>query len=198
MIKEIFEFLNLSHDFRDTKRNIYATGTDRKENDAEHSYQLALFVMYVADAYHLDIDVGKAVKYAIVHDLTEVFDGDKNIFDTVGRADKKEREQIAAQRITKMFPEWIGFRQLIEDYENLVDEESRLVNGLDKVLPVINIILDDGKTWKNEATTLGMILENKRRTTAVHPISAQIWREIDPILIERELELFGKTSSEDK
>jgi len=192
MITEAISFLQFSNDFRRTDRAIYAVGENRKENDVEHSFQLALFTMYVIDSLNLKLDKGLAVQYALIHDTPEVFDGDVHIFDAAGRVGKNEREETARKRIGKMFPEWTGYKELAERYKNLEDEESRLVNGLDKVIPVINIILDGGRTWKEEGTTLEKLVENKRRTTTIHPVSQKLWEELEIVLQERHLQLFGK------
>ncbi len=195
MIHKTIKFLEFSNKFRKTNRDIYAVGEKRKENDVEHSFQLALYTMFVIDQYRLNLNKGLAVQYALIHDLPEIFDGDRNIFDKAGRIGKAEREEAARIRIKQMFPDWSGYKKLADTYERKEDEESRLVNGLDKIIPVVNIVLDGGRTWKAEDTTLEMILENKRRTTKIHPISQKLWEELEPTLIEREHELFGNVPS---
>ena len=193
-IDQTLGFLDFTQKFRQTKRGILANEEDRFENDAEHSYQLAIFTMYIIDTKKLKVDVGLAVRYAIVHDLEEALTGDKHIFDRRGRVDKEKRKEIAREKIQQMFSNWSDYSVLSKAYKRLGDEESRLVYGLDKVLPVLNIFMDGGRSWKNEPTTLKMLVENKRPLVKIHPAAKEIWYEIEKKLYEKELELFGKLS----
>jgi putative hydrolases of HD superfamily len=185
-------FIELTLLFRHTQRGILAVGEDRNENDAEHSYQLAMWVWWVIENKNLQLDSNLAIKYALIHDLAEALTGDKHIFDTQGRLDKEVQEAAAIAQIQSMFPEWTGYSQLINNYMELKDEESRLVNGLDKVLPVINLIADGGRSWKREGTTLEKLVANKRPKVQIHPIAEALWAEVEVELRAREMELFGK------
>ncbi len=185
-------FIELTLLFRQTQRSILAVGEDRFENDAEHSYQLAMWTWWIIESKNLPLGSNLAVKYALIHDLAEALTGDKHIFDTQGRIDKELKEAEAIKQIEAMFPEWKGYADLIQDYRDLKDEESRLVNGLDKVIPVINLIADGGRTWKREGTTLEKLVANKRPKVKIHPVAEEIWSEVEAELRAREEELFGK------
>lgn len=193
-IESLISFLRFSNDFRKTERQIYAVDDERNENDVEHSFQLAIFAWYLIDTLKLKMDTGLVIKYSLVHDMDETFDGDKHIFDTVGRVDKEEKAKKARERIFTMFPDWTGYKDVSEKYQELEDEESRFVNALDKVLPVINIILDNGRSWKREVTTLKMLKENKRPKVNIHPVAEEIWNNLEKYMQDREMELFGKMS----
>jgi 5'-deoxynucleotidase YfbR-like HD superfamily hydrolase len=192
LLKKTIGFLDLTHQFNRTDRAILAVGNDRNETDVEHSYQLAMWVWWIIDDLGLNLNRGLAIQYALIHDLAEVYTGDKHIFDTHGRVDKELKEEKAIAKITKLFPGWDSYKSLIDAYRKQEDEESRLVYGLDKVLPVINIIMDGGRSWKREETTLEKLVANKRSKVNSHPISAALWEDIEVILRSSELELFGK------
>lgn len=193
-IDKLLKFLNFSQKFRETQRHIYAVGENRMENDVEHSYQLALLAWFLIETEKLKLDKDLAIKYALIHDLEEVLTGDRYLFDKRGRANKEKVEEKARKKIKLMFPKWKDYKNLSKNYKLLSDNESRFVNGLDKIIPVLNIYLDDGKTWKREDTTLEMIVKNKRETVKVHSFSKKLWPKIEAKLKKRELELFGKPS----
>jgi 5'-deoxynucleotidase YfbR-like HD superfamily hydrolase len=111
---------------------------DRFENDAEHSYMLAVFGCALADRASLKLDVGKVSHYALVHDLVEVFAGDTTIWAPQEvQVTKVAREADALKVIRNRFASfsWIG--ETIEAYEQLTDQESCYVYALDKILPYI-------------------------------------------------------------
>ncbi len=192
LLNDLISFLKLTHKYNQTLRGIYVTGQDRKETDVEHSFQLALFAWYICDYHKLKLDLGKVIKYALVHDLAEVFTGDKHIFDARGRRNKEHQEQKAFAKIQKMFPKWKGYKEAVKAYIQLVDEEARFVNALDKLLPVMNIYLDKGKTWKEEDTSYQTIYENKIKKVALHPQVEKIYLLLDKKLKTQKVKLFGK------
>ena len=72
----------------------------RQENDAEHSWHLALMAVLLAEhAVERDIDVLRVGKMLLVHDLVEIDAGDTFAYDAEAHKDKEEREIKAAERI---------------------------------------------------------------------------------------------------
>src|SRR4051812_45990207 len=62
----------------------------RKENDAEHSFSLGLAAVCLAPLMNPDLDLGLVAKYALIHDLPEIYSGDVSVY-----AEAKERESKA-------------------------------------------------------------------------------------------------------
>ena len=140
-LEQLLNFLKLNHAFQQTKRSIYATGEDRLENDAEHSYQLALVAWYLISSHKLDLDSDKAVKYALCHELVEVYAGDTPNFGegVEMKSDKVDREKNALQRLRSEFSEFEELFETIEHYEKRDDAESKFVYALDKLISSMNI-----------------------------------------------------------
>src|SRR5690606_23550083 len=82
-------------------RTIHGT---RFENDAEHSWHLAMMAIILHNRATQDIDLFKVIKLLLVHDLVEIDAGDTFAYDTVGQTDKLERETRAARRLFGMLP----------------------------------------------------------------------------------------------
>lgn len=72
-LQKIFSYLHFLDEFRRIKRAYNATGEDRKENDMEHSYQLAMLAWYIIDTQGLSLEKDLVLKYCMVHDLVEVY-----------------------------------------------------------------------------------------------------------------------------
>src|SRR5215213_1088557 len=56
--------------------------SDRNENDAEHSWHLALMAIVLAEHSDEPIDVLKVVKMVLIHDIVEIDSGDVFIYDS--------------------------------------------------------------------------------------------------------------------
>lgn len=143
--QKIFAYVRFLDEFRKIKRVMYNTGEDRLENDTEHSYQLTMAAWYIMDVYKLDLDRDLVIRYCLVHDLVEVYAGDTYIYsqDKEHFESKSQREMAALLRIQKEFPEFPDMLQLMERYEHKCDKESLFVYALDKIIPVMNMYLDN-------------------------------------------------------
>src|SRR6187402_1947882 len=79
--------------------------SDRHENDAEHSWHLAMMTIVLAEHSDKPIDVLKVVKMLLIHDIVEIDSGDVFIYDTVKNHTNTDEELLAAQRIFGLLPE---------------------------------------------------------------------------------------------
>lgn len=193
-LKDIFRFQTLLDLFRRVDRVILVKDTERYENDVEHSYMLAMLAWYIVSSERLDLDKDKLIRYALIHDLVEVYAGDTYLYDQDMNmhASKKEREEQAAERLKKEFPEFLDLHETIHTYESRGDRESKFVYALDKVQPVLNVYLDQGRTWQKFDITLAMLREKKDERIKVSPEVNALWEELRALLAEREQELFQK------
>lgn len=77
-------------------RQTYLADGKRKENDAEHSWHLALAAVLLKEHMKEDADLGRVMTMVLIHDLVEIDAGDTYAYDTEGAATKREREVKAA------------------------------------------------------------------------------------------------------
>ncbi len=164
MLNKTLDFLKMIREFEKIERIIYRPD-DRKENDVEHSYQVAMVAWFLCDQFNLSLSKEKLLKYGLAHDLVEVYAGDtpaygKNHTNTIET--KKEREEKALQRIKSEFGFFEELIKSIESYEEKNDEESIFIYELDKLLPIFNLYLDDGYGWNKLGVTLEEINIEKR------------------------------------
>ena len=184
---------NLYVPFANEKRAIpWPTDPNRRlENDAEHSFQLALIGMALGK--QLGLDTGRIAEYATVHDLVEVYAGDTSVWDTEGLKTKKAREAEALETIRSKFADTSLIAETIEAYEHLVDEEAKFVYALDKVLALVMIVQAEGHFWKNNNITYEKHLakvKEVRPKVEQHPVVAEWYTELLADIDERQNELF--------
>ena len=122
---------------------------DRRENDAEHSWHLALMVLLLAEYANEPIDVGHAMKLVIIHDMIEIYAGDSPVFDPAAVVDQVEREIAAADRLFTMLPsdQAEEIRALWDEFEAAETPEARFCKGIDRLEPMLLNWLNRGGTW---------------------------------------------------
>lgn len=188
----LHDFLKLSgllRRFRAVERSVNIKDSERPENDAEHSFSLAIFAWYAIDAAKLPLDKSLVLEYALIHDLVEAYAGDTNAH-LGDREGKALREKEAAERIAGEFPEFPDLYAKISAYEARADEESKFVYALDKFIAPLFIYEDGGKSWRRDGITLAMVRENKLKKSSVYPEVEKYFEELIKVLEEKESELF--------
>lgn len=139
--------INLLIDFQTVERNIHIPKLDRAENDTEHSYNLAMVAWLIVSKDKLPLDLNLVIRYALVHDLVEVYAGDAFPLDNKQVAEKPAKEHEALIRL-KGNELTVEFAELIEKYEQMADEESKFIYGLDKLMPAFTLIHGKVPLWK--------------------------------------------------
>ena len=86
-------------------RQTHLTGYKRQENDAEHSWHMALMACLLSEYANEEVDLLHVLQMILVHDLVEIDAGDTYAYDDAGNATKREREEKAADRIFSILPE---------------------------------------------------------------------------------------------
>lgn len=133
--------------FAQVNRNHNIAGTERRENDAEHTLSVAYLAWYMLEACsETSLDTVKVLKYALVHDIVEVYAGDVNSFaPESARAQKELDEAKAQQQLNEEFASFTGFTEALNDYQARDDdnEEVLFVWSADKVQALIMDELDD-------------------------------------------------------
>lgn len=137
---------------------------DRRENDAEHSWHLALMVPVLAEYADEPIDVGHTIRLVVVHDLVEVYAGDTPLYDDHARTSQAERELAAADRLFGLLPDdqALEFRALWDEFEARTTPEARFAKAIDRLEPNLLNWMAGGGTW----LTPGVTVDTVRTRTA--------------------------------
>lgn len=144
------------------------TDRSRKENDAEHSWHIALMaVLLIEHAEDKNMDILRVVTMLLVHDLVEIDAGDTFCYDEAGNADKLERETKAADRIFNLLPEDQAayFRSLWDEFEAKQTAESKYAAAMDRLQPLLHNYNTEGGTWKEHQVPKDQVINRN------HPIA---------------------------
>ena len=85
-------------------RQNYLLDGSRREDDADHSWHLALMCVILSEYANEEIDLMKTMTMVLIHDIVEIDAGDTYAYDTKGNESKRERERKAADRIFNLLP----------------------------------------------------------------------------------------------
>lgn len=131
----------------------------RRENDAEHSWHIAVMAMLFKDYAPESCDVARAVQMCIVHDLVEIYAGDTFAYDVSANLGKEEWEKAAADRLFGELPEHLGkqFRLLWEEFDKMETPDAKYAAAMDRLQPFLHNTLTDGQTWKEGKPSVDMV-----------------------------------------
>ena len=156
-------------------RQTVNTVSRRAENDAEHSWGLCLLVITLAEHANVPhLDVLRALKMVILHDLVEIDAGDTFAYDTKNMADQHARESIAADRIFGLLPagQSADFRALWDEFEARQTPESKFAAALDRFHPMLLNCSTEGTAWKKHGITVDRVLA---RNAHIAEGSTELW-----------------------
>ena len=142
-------------------RQTWHLDESRRENDAEHSWHLAVMAMLLLEhAKEPGLDLLRVLKMVLVHDIVEIDAGDTFAYDEVGALDKDEREQAAARRIFNILPEdqAAELRALWDEFEARQTAEARYAAALDRLQPLLHNYHTRGKAWRQHGVTSAQVL----------------------------------------
>ncbi len=184
-IEQLIAYCRLLTQFQQVERQMLVPSGERNENDVEHSYLLAMTGWYIATTAKLDLRHDLLIKYALVHDLVEVYAGDTYFHDPIKTANKSTREEAALDALKQNYPDFKELHRLIRRYEQRADAESRFIYALDKLLPVITIYLDGGRSWHRDKISLEVLQSYKVEKVAASAIIADLWQQLSAKLVEQ-------------
>lgn len=169
-INQLLEFTALVDKMTGIQRRTLLVDGSRRENDAEHSWHIALMAMLFKDYAPENCDISRAVQMCIVHDLVEIYAGDTFAYDVHANTDKEVREQEAADKLFSQIPEHLGkeFRELWEEFDEMKTPEAKYAAAMDRIQPYLHNTLTEGHTWKEGNPSIAQV--DKRIAPAIETI----------------------------
>ena len=136
----------------------------RRENDAEHSWHLALMAVVLREYATEEVDIARVLAMHLIHDLVEIDVGDTYAYDEAGQSDRAERERVAAARIFGLLPADQGATLLAlwEEFEARQTPEARYAAALDRLHPMLLNYHTDDSAWHRHGIGRDQVLAFNR------------------------------------
>lgn len=182
LIQQI-EFIKEIDKIKYIKRKTRLFNSDRNENDAEHSWHLAIMAIILAEHSNEPIDMLKVIKMVLIHDIVEIDAGDTFIYDTKNNHTNTEAERIAANRIFGLLPieqsnELIA---IWEEFETGKTKEAKFARSMDRLEPLLQNTSNNGGTWTEFDVKYEKVYEKKK---VIKDGSDAIWNFADKLINE--------------
>ena len=163
-LKKQLDFMLELDKMKNIYRQTYVLHEDRKENDAEHSWHLAILAFMLEEYAAEPIDILKVIKMVLLHDVVEIDAGDTYLYDEEGYKSKAEREEKAAQRIFGLLPDdqRDEYYALWREFEDDITYESRFASILDRMQPLLLNYTKGGIAWKEHGVHKEQVLSRNR------------------------------------
>lgn len=165
-LEKQFDFFREIDKEKFIERQTFLTGGERRENDAEHAWHMAIMTIFLSEYANEKIDVLKTVTMLLIHDLVEIDAGDTYAYDEEARKTQREREMAAADRIFALLPEdqQQKFRDLWEEFEAWETPESKFAHTMDCIQPLMLNNATEGKSWVEHGVRLSQVLKRNEKT----------------------------------
>ena len=157
--------------------------SDRHENDAEHSWHLAMMTIVLAEHSDQKIDILKVLKMVLIHDIVEIDAGDTFIYDTTKNHTNTEEEFIAAKRIFGLLPaaQAEEFITIWQEFEDGLTNEAKFAKSMDRFEPLLQNTSNNGGTWAEFKVPYQQVYNKKK---AIKEGSASIWNYAENLINE--------------
>ncbi|GAT63703.1 HD domain-containing protein [Paludibacter jiangxiensis] len=178
-IEFIKEIDKIKFIFRKTK----LISSNRNENDAEHSWHLAMMAMVLAEHANEPIDLLRVMKMVLIHDIVEIDAGDIFIYDATKNHTNTEEELKAAKRIFGLLPEEQA-QELIalwEEFEAGETADARFAKAMDRLEPLLQNSSNNGGTWNEFGVNYQKVYDKKK---LIKNGSETIWEYTEKLINE--------------
>lgn len=177
--KTIIEFIRYAERLKTELR--HATRSDnQRESVADHTWRLALFLILVAPKLKLEIDLSKALKMTIIHDIVEIEAKDipvlKQINDDTFSLQKKKAEILAINKIKKLLGDnGQEIYDLWNEYEDSKTNEAKIIKALDKLEGQLQFLEDPIRKFTiDEQDSIELLLNQTKKLCDIDPFLQEL------------------------
>jgi putative hydrolases of HD superfamily len=156
---------------------------NRRENSAEHSWQIALSAQVLQQYAEQPIDIHRVVTMLLLHDIVEIDAGDTFAFAEQAELDgQPEKELNAAKRIFGLLPAAQAEQttQLWLEFEQALTADARFAKAIDRVLPLLQNMANDGGSWVRHNVSKQQVMLRNRYLQEIAPkLWAYVGEQLD-------------------
>ncbi|WP_337261228.1 MULTISPECIES: HD domain-containing protein [unclassified Serratia (in: enterobacteria)] len=180
---QVIHFLMEIDKLKNVQRRTKVLGSQRQENSAEHSWHFAIAALSLAPYAGTDVDIQRVIQMALLHDIVEIDAGDVMVYDLAARAAIHDQEIAAAKRLFGLLPEpqRSSFTALWQEYEDGESADARFALVLDRSMPMLMNLHNEGKSWVENGISLEQVLERNTMIADIHP---ELWQHLHQHLLD--------------
>ncbi|MBR4116782.1 MAG: HD domain-containing protein [Clostridia bacterium] len=165
-LEKQLEFLLEIDKVKNVFRQTHLSGNGRKENDAEHSWHMAVMAYFLKEYANEKVDIAKVMLMCLIHDIVEIDAGDTYAYDSSALQTQKDREEAAKKRIFSILPKEQAkeLTNLFDEFEEYNTAESKFAHAMDNLQPLILNNSNGGGDWREHNVTVEQIYTRQTKT----------------------------------
>ena len=165
-IKKQMEFSLEIDKVKNIFRQTHLSGHGRNENDAEHSWHMAVMAYVLREYANEEVDIAKVMLMCLIHDIVEIDAGDTYAYDEKNLLTQKEREDAAKERIFSILPaeqkeELIA---LFDEFEAYETPESKFAHVMDNLQPLMLNHSNGGSDWREHQVRAEQVYKRQSKS----------------------------------
>ena len=147
-------------------RQTHLSGNGRNENDAEHSWHMAIMAYLLKEYANEKVDIAKVMLMCLIHDIVEIDAGDTYAYDDESLQTQKSREDAAKERIFSILPEQqaADLIALFDEFEAFETAEAKFAHAMDNFQPLILNNSNNGGDWRAHNVTAEQVYKRQNKT----------------------------------
>ena len=147
-------------------RQTHLSGNGRNENDAEHSWHMAIMAYLLKEYANEKVDIAKVMLMCLIHDIVEIDAGDTYAYDDESLQTQKAREDAAKERIFSILPEEqaADLIALFDEFEAFETAEAKFAHAMDNFQPLILNNSNNGGDWRAHNVTAEQVYKRQNKT----------------------------------
>ena len=147
-------------------RQTHLSGHGRRENDAEHSWHMAVMAYLLKEHANEQVDIGRVMLMCLIHDIVEIDAGDTYAYDTDSQKSQKEREDRAKERIFLLLPEdqKAELVSFFDEFEANETPEAKFAHAMDNLQPLMLNDSNDGADWREHGVAAEQVYNRHSKT----------------------------------
>ena len=147
-------------------RQTHLSGHGRRENDAEHSWHMAVMAYLLKEHANEQVDISRVMLMCLIHDIVEIDAGDTYAYDTDSQKSQKEREDRAKERIFSLLPEdqKAELVSLFDEFEANETSEAKFAHAMDNLQPLMLNDSNGGADWNDHGVAAEQVYKRHSKT----------------------------------
>ncbi len=182
-LQQQIDFIKEIDKLKYIQRKTKLFNSNRNENDAEHSWHLAMMALVLSEHANAEVDLLKVLKMVLIHDIVEIDAGDTFLYDTQKSHLNTDDERLAAERIFGLLPtkQAETLIAIWEEFEAGETNEAKFAKSMDRLEPLLQNANNEGGTWKEFKVDYHTVYEKKK---VIQNGSVSIWHFAEHLLNE--------------
>lgn len=167
-LQKQLDFILETDKLKNVFRQTHLSGGGRSENDAEHSWHMALMAYILKEYANEEIDVAKVMLMCLIHDIVEIDAGDTYAYDADAAKTKKSREDAAKKRLFSILPakQCAEFTALFDEFELCETADAKFAHAMDNLQPLMLNDSNNGMDWIRHNVAAEQVMKRQEKTKA--------------------------------